>query len=98
MEARDTENPMAFRISITADFYDECGEPKYSDFGLSVFEGHDSIDVAAFSQHNVEIGAEQLADAHAVLVLTEWEEYKNINWDNVIKKMVKPAWVSIQGL
>ena len=61
---------MAFRISITADFYDECGEPKYSDLGLSVFEGHDSIDVAAFSQHNVEIGAEQLADAHAVLVLT----------------------------
>ena len=61
---------MAFRVSITADFYDECGEPKYSDFGLSVFDGHDSIDVAAFSQHNVEIGAEQLAHAHAVLVLT----------------------------
>jgi len=61
---------MTFRISITADFYDEYGDPKYSDFGLSVFDGHDSIDVTAFSQHNVEIGAEQLADAHAVLVLT----------------------------
>ena len=61
---------MAFRISITADFYDECGEPKYSDFGLSVFDGYDSLEVSAFSQNNAEIGAEQLADAHAVLVLT----------------------------
>jgi len=32
-------------------------------------------------------------NAHAVLVLTEWEEYKNIKWDYVVKKMVKPAWV-----
>ena len=31
--------------------------------------------------------------AHAVLVLTEWEEYKTIKWDYVVKKMVKPAWV-----
>ena len=28
-----------------------------------------------------------------VLVLTEWEEYKNIQWDVIEKKMVKPAWV-----
>ena len=32
-------------------------------------------------------------NAHAVLVLTEWEEYKNIKWDKVMEKMVKPAWV-----
>ena len=32
-------------------------------------------------------------NAHAVLVLTEWEDYKNIEWDYVAKKMVKPAWV-----
>ena len=32
-------------------------------------------------------------NAHAVLVLTEWDEYKSIKWENVIKKMVKPAWV-----
>ena len=31
--------------------------------------------------------------AHAVLVLTEWEDYKNIKWFNVQKKMAKPAWV-----
>ena len=32
-------------------------------------------------------------NAHAVLVLTEWDEFKTIEWDNVAKKMVKPAWV-----
>ena len=32
-------------------------------------------------------------NAHAVLVLTEWEEYKYIRWDLAVKDMVKPAWV-----
>ncbi len=32
-------------------------------------------------------------DAYAVLILTEWEEFKNINWMAVSKKMVPPAWV-----
>ena len=32
-------------------------------------------------------------NAHAVLVLTEWDDYKYIEWDLVAKKMVKPAWV-----
>ncbi|WP_075506972.1 nucleotide sugar dehydrogenase [Prochlorococcus marinus] len=31
--------------------------------------------------------------SHAILVLTEWEEYKNIDWNYVAKKMVKPAWL-----
>ena len=30
---------------------------------------------------------------HAVLLLTEWSEYKNINWYEVAKKMVRPGWV-----
>jgi len=32
-------------------------------------------------------------DAHAILVLTEWEEYKHIEWQKASKKMVKPSWV-----
>ncbi len=31
--------------------------------------------------------------ADAVLILTEWEEYKKINWKNVAKVMRKPAWL-----
>ena len=26
-------------------------------------------------------------------MLTEWEDYKNIEWYHVAKKMIKPAWV-----
>jgi len=29
----------------------------------------------------------------AVLVLTEWEEFKNLEWDTIFKLMRKPAWV-----
>ena len=32
-------------------------------------------------------------DASAIIVLTEWEEYKNIDWLKVIEKMIKPTWV-----
>ncbi len=31
--------------------------------------------------------------ADAVLVLTEWQEYSQINWEKVSNKMRKPAWV-----
>ena len=29
----------------------------------------------------------------AVIILTEWEEYKHINWAEVSKQMRKPAWI-----
>jgi len=32
-------------------------------------------------------------NAHAVLLLTEWDEYKKIDWLKVSKKMMQPAWV-----
>ncbi len=32
-------------------------------------------------------------NAHATLILTEWDEFKNINWMNAAEKMTHPAWV-----
>ena len=32
-------------------------------------------------------------DADAIVVLTEWEEYSNINWEKISKLMRKPSWV-----
>ena len=32
-------------------------------------------------------------DAYAVLILTEWEEFRKLNWKEISKKMVPPAWV-----
>ena len=32
-------------------------------------------------------------EAHAALMLTEWSEYKNIDWELAAKKMISPAWI-----
>lgn len=59
-----------FRIALTADFYDEAGAPRYLDFGLDTFEGHEHIVVSRFARHQGQITPDQLAEYHAALVLT----------------------------
>ena len=61
---------LTFHVALTADFYDEAGIPRYSDFGLDTFDGHDHIVVSRFSDHRNEITSNQLTGKHAVLVLT----------------------------
>ncbi len=39
--------------------------------------------------HNLEI----FNNAYAIIILTEWEEFKNLNWTAIAKKMIPPAWV-----
>ncbi len=34
-----------------------------------------------------------LENCHAALILTEWDDYKKINWDLAANKMLSPAWV-----
>ena len=36
---------------------------------------------------------EAFDDSHAVLITTEWEDYKNIDWHYVAKQMRRPAWI-----
>ncbi len=36
---------------------------------------------------------EAFCDSDAVVILTEWKEYTNINWKYVSSKMRKPAWI-----
>jgi len=36
---------------------------------------------------------DSFVDSDASIILTEWEEYLNINWDKVSNLMRKPAWV-----
>ena len=31
--------------------------------------------------------------AHALIILTEWDDYKKINWNMISKNMSKPSWV-----
>ena len=32
-------------------------------------------------------------DAHAILILTEWAEYTNLNWEKISKQILNTAWI-----
>ncbi len=36
---------------------------------------------------------EASTNSDAIVVLTEWEEFKNLNWENLFKIMRKPSWI-----
>src|SRR5262245_25822009 len=59
-----------FRVVLTADFYDESGQPKFADLGLSVLAGHPHIEVTKFARHQQVIQPDQLSSAQGVVVLT----------------------------
>ena len=59
-----------FNVALTGDFYDAAGKPKYADLGLGVFDAHPHINVSSFAEHCKQIGADQLAGANGVIVLT----------------------------
>ncbi len=59
-----------FTVSLTADFCDSAGAPKYRDIGLSVLAAHPHLHQRAFVEHRPQIGADQIGDAQGVIVLT----------------------------
>jgi len=59
-----------YRIALTADFYDQQGDPRYQEFGLSVLGGANSLEIEAFESHLPVVSSEQLAGVHGVLVLS----------------------------
>jgi UDPglucose 6-dehydrogenase len=36
---------------------------------------------------------EATKEAHAVAVLTEWDEFKELDWDKIYEEMLKPAFL-----
>lgn len=58
-----------FRVAITADAYNADGSAVYKDFGLSLLEEQPHISHDRFDEHRPQIGADQIGDAHGVLVL-----------------------------
>ncbi len=71
-------------------------DPKVNEIQISSeLEKKDSIDNNE-SRYNWSYTKDlQLAftDAEAIVLLTEWEEYKNINWTDLTKRMKSPAWL-----
>jgi len=42
---------------------------------------------------NAETLDQAIQDTHAIIILTEWSEFKEIKWENFFKKMARPAWI-----
>jgi len=59
-----------FVVTLTADFYDSAGAPKYRDLGLSLLQEHPQIEQRVFQEHRKIIGADQIRAAQGVIVLT----------------------------
>ncbi len=62
--------PSPFRVSLTADFFDEAGQTKYQDIGLGLFDGDRRFSVGRFDEHHAEINSQQLSGVNGVVVLT----------------------------
>ncbi len=63
------QRPM-FQVKLTADFFDENGDPKFKDLGLDLLEGSDHIEVTRFGEHRPEITPDQLVGCAGLVVLT----------------------------
>ena len=51
-------------------------------------EGENESNITSFDD-----AYEACKDSHAIAVLTEWDEFKTLDWSNIYKKMKKPAFV-----
>ena len=60
------------------------------DLNLPLRETNSKNNIQWMRADTIEIAAE---DCHALIILTEWEEFKNISWDKIIEKMKRPAWI-----
>ncbi len=63
-------NRSAFKVALTADFYDDSGQSRFEDLGLSILTDADHIQVTRFDQHQPVIAPDQLQGVHGVIVLT----------------------------
>ena len=70
----------------TLNIYDPKVESEKIFKDLEVQEGNPNINLCSSS-------AETFQDANAVIILTEWDEFKEINFEEAFEIMKKPAWV-----
>ena len=59
-----------FRVAFTGDFQDAAGKPKYHDFGLGTLNAQRQIEHHVIREFSPELTADQIGDAHGVIVLT----------------------------
>ena len=71
--------------------YDPKVNSKQIEFELNSKENIDSTETGSWV-HSLSVN-ESIKDSHCVVIITEWEEFTLIDWENVSKEMLKPAWI-----
>ena len=89
-------------ISIVKDLLENGAEiiisdPKVNSFqiarDLNLKENHNELNSEfGYWKFSKDI-YEAVQDSDAIVLLTEWNEYKNLNWEIISKKMRSPSWV-----
>ena len=96
----DTRNSAS--IKICKDLIEEGAilsiyDPKVKKNQIENDLGINPVDLSEDEEKEIWINSESLdeviQDTHAIIILTEWSEFKDIKWDKLFKKMAKPAWI-----
>ena len=87
-------------INICKNFLNEGCElliydPKVNETEITSILGKTNInsDPNIGNWHKLNTIEECVQNTDAVVIITEWEEFKNINWEQISELMRKPAWV-----
>jgi len=92
-DTNDTRESAA--ISVCQDLIEE--RAKLSVYDPKVGTAQICQDLGIDSNHpNVEFATSAVqaaVGAHALLVLTEWDEFRKLDFETIYKSMVKPAWI-----
>ena len=66
----------------------------YTDLGIESFFKDKKGAYAKFEGCQISNSINEATnEADAIIILTEWEEYYEINWNTIIKTLRKPAWI-----
>ncbi len=88
-------------IKITKNLIENGAQLLINDPKVSRKQILEELEMEEFEIDNLSSGSWQFAsdiemaskEADAIVILTEWDEYKKINWESVSENMRKPSWI-----
>ncbi len=73
--------------------YDPKVNSKQIEKDLSCIQNQNNLDKEIGNWKFVNSIEKASEDADGIIILTEWDEFKNINWSKISQKMRKPSWL-----
>ena len=84
IEDKDTKNKLAHEIATMAEKHAQQ---------LAMEQIKVNIEEAKGNWFQSSIIYDATENADAVVILTEWEEFKNLNWQKITNNMRSPSWI-----